>query len=136
MNRFILFFYIAVSGLLVGCPKIKNSQKNATAAVNLEKALIGDWWQSHEEKNGDTIPFRAVGYPFPPARGRTGFKLEAAGKGIYHGIAPTDGVENKNCTWQLKDKQLIVSPDGGTPFRYEILKVEKDILYLKRLLPD
>lgn len=93
------------------------------------------WLHSHEDDRGDTLVFRPNTYDFPPARGRTGFTLEANGVFRQYDIAPTDGLEEHPGKWEMQDEKTlqVIFPDKkSTDFTVEILSAKPDLLKVKR----
>ena len=104
----------------------------------LETELLGKTWlHSFEEDQGDLIVYRPNTYDFAPSRGRTGFLLEQDGVALQYDIAPTDGLEAHEGTWQLGDKNTIVIhlPGNGRPeqhYSLEIVSLENEVLKVRR----
>ncbi|WP_242923013.1 hypothetical protein [Pontibacter liquoris] len=95
------------------------------------------WLHSFEEDQGDTSVYRPNTYDFPPSRGRTGFSLEPGGLVKRYEIAPTDGLEEHEGTWQLKGKHLVevhMNESDVLPQDYtlEIVSLEKNVLKVRR----
>ena len=63
--------------------------------------LHGHWVHSHEEDSPTEAVYRPASHPFPPARGRDGFELEADGSLVEHGIGPTDRSTKTAGKWAL-----------------------------------
>ncbi len=95
------------------------------------------WLHSFEEDAGDTTVYRPNTYDFPPSRGRTGFTLEPGGVIKRYEIAPTDGLEEHEGTWQRKEKNQVevhMKDSAVLPQDYtlEIVSVDKDVLKVIR----
>ncbi|MET4074869.1 hypothetical protein [Hymenobacter sp. UYCo722] len=103
------------------------------------KQLEGTWLASHEENRGDTLVYRPNTYPFPPARGRTGFALKSYGRFEQFDIAPTDGLNGRPGTWTAAgDARLRIHlTDGQSPdYTLKIISLDKNKKVLKlRQLP-
>lgn len=61
------------------------------------------WFHSFEEDSGSIKTYRPESYAFPPARGRTGFRLEEDGQFVEYTIAPTDGTDSVMGFWKWAD---------------------------------
>jgi hypothetical protein len=70
------------------------------------EALLGEWVHSHEEDEPGRKVFRRSGYPFPPARGRDAFELNADDTALVRGPGPTDMPEEKTGRWALEDETI------------------------------
>ena len=100
------------------------------------KQLEGTWLLSQEETKGDTLVYRPNTYKFPPARGRTGFKIGPYGRFEQYDIAPTDGLTGREGTWTAdrSNRLLIHLNDEQTPtYTLEIISYNKKALRLRRL---
>lgn len=118
--------------LMAGTCKKKDDKKT----VALANALLGKTWlHSHEDDRGDTLVYRPNTYNFPPARGRTGFTMEADGTFRQYDIAPTDGLEEHDGRWEImNDKVLNVTfPNKkSTDFQAEVISAEPELLKVKK----
>ena len=124
--------------LLVGLLLMAGTCKKKTAKESMEitNALLGKTWlHSHEEDRGDTLIYRPNTFDFPPARGRTGFTLEADGHFRQYDIAPTDGLEEKPGRWVMRDGNFldVTFPNKtSTDYEVEILEAAPEMLKVKR----
>src|SRR5437016_4806545 len=87
------------------------------------------WLHSHEEDTPTETVYRPADYPFPPARGRSGFELKPNHQLIEVGIAPTDGSREVAGSWNLQDGETLIltlSPVASNPRMLQILSVDKD----------
>ncbi|MFC5271531.1 hypothetical protein [Adhaeribacter terreus] len=111
-------------------------KKTPKETIEITNALLGKTWlHSHEEDRGDTLVYRPNSYDFPPARGRTGFQLEADGTVKQYDIAPTDGLEEKIGNWLIRDKnhlEVTFPNHNSMEYEAEILSIDADKLKLKR----
>jgi len=104
----------------------------------LEASLLNKTWlHSYEEDEGDITVYRPNTYDFPPSRGRTGFALEPGGIIKRFEIAPTDGLEEHQGSWQLKEKNLLevhMNENQVPPQHYiiEIVSLEDGVLKVKQ----
>lgn len=101
--------------LLAGCgpggdsppgPAVSSSPDGRTVN-DLEACLVGHWMHSHEEDTAEVAIYRREGYPFPPARGRTGFEFLADGRAVYFGIAATDGTSQVPGHWEVQEPDTV-----------------------------
>ena len=108
----------------------------ADAAPPTLAALEGTWLNAHEENHGDTLVYRPSTYKFPPARGRTGFRIGAYGRFEQFDIAPTDGLLGRPGTWTAEAgnaRLRIHLADGSQPdYALEVLGLEKQVLTVRR----
>lgn len=100
----------------------------------LESGLIGHWVHSREEDSNNLMVFRPNTYPFPPARGRYGYKLGKGGKLQFIGSGATDKSESVDGTWSFEGEGILVlRPTTGTPLRYKVISLDDDRLVMTRL---
>lgn len=100
-----------------------------------KKVLQQHWVHSHEEDTGTEMVFRPATFPFPRSRGRNAFDLKQGGKFIDIGIAPTDGNQSSEGTWELDDNNhLILFSDLQSKSKraLQIVSVDKDRLIVKK----
>lgn len=119
--------------LIAGTCKKKN--KNGETMTKNLALLEKTWLHSHEEDKNDTLVYRPNSFDFPPARGRTGFKMDADGTFHQYDIAPTDGLEEHPGRWDMpSEKQLNVTfPNKkSTDFQAEIISMTPDMLKVKK----
>ena len=99
-------------------------------------ALEGTWLNAHEENRGDTLVYRPSTYRFPPARGRTGFRIGAYGRFEQFDIAPTDGLLGRPGTWTATAANTglrIHLADGSQPdYTLEIIGLAGQVLTVRR----
>ncbi|WP_026461924.1 hypothetical protein [Adhaeribacter aquaticus] len=91
------------------------------------------WIHAAEEDNLEIKVYRPNTYPFPPARGRTGFALEKEGVFKLYTIAPTDGLEEHEGNWKLiKPNQLQVTfKDATYNLNLEFVSISENLLSLR-----
>jgi hypothetical protein len=93
--------------------------------------LAQAWVHSHEEDTATTTVYRPAKFPFPPSRGRKGFRLLPDGTMSTRRPGPTDQTERGTGTWKLVGDQLELSPDGEEPEVLCIELVEPDRLVVQ-----
>ena len=82
---------------------------------DLLQTLQKHWVHSHEEDTATEMVFRPADFPFPRSRGRTAFELKPGNLLVESGIAPTDGPQITEGTWQLNEKnELVFSKRAAT----------------------
>ena len=95
------------------------------------------WIHSHEEDTNDEMVYRPADYDFPLSRGREGFKLKPNHKMVEVNIAPTDGNEEDNGSWNLEvnDENKItleLNPDTSSPRKLHIKSIKQDRLTVEK----
>ncbi len=98
---------------------------------NLPHDLYRRWVHSHEEDVGDIQVYRPEDYPFPPARGRTGFEIQENGDFIQDAIAPTDGTRTVHGHWQAAGPNAVeveFDDNRRRPLRLDIVSVSPELL--------
>ncbi len=99
-----------------------------------ESSLPGHWVHSHEEDSGNRMVFRPSTHPFPPSRGRYGYRLEKGGALHVVRPGPTDKREFVDGTWSLEEGGILVlRPAGEGPLRFQIVSVDPERLVVNRL---
>jgi len=93
------------------------------------------WVHSREEDTATETVFRPADFPFPPARGRESFELQAGGSLVSYGIGPTDRRVETKGRWTLGDDDRLSlqrgsSDESSQPKR--ILALSKDRLVLSK----
>jgi hypothetical protein len=125
----LLLFLVLVAGTC------KNKNKNGETMTKNLALLEKTWLHSHEEDKNDTLVYRPNSFDFPPARGRTGFKMDADGTFHQYDIAPTDGLEELPGRWEMASEKLlnVTFPNKkATDFQAEIISITPDMLKVKR----
>lgn len=134
MSRLPLFLLPSVLLLAATCQP--QAPAGAPAAPPALAGLEGTWLNAHEENRGDTLVYRPSTHKFPPARGRTGFKIGPYGRFTQFDIAPTDGLLGRPGTWTAAPgtAQLRIHlTDGSQPdYTLEIVALEHEVLKLRR----
>jgi hypothetical protein len=108
----------------------------AKKTQSIQKALQQHWVHSHEEDTDTEMVFRPATFNFPRSRGRRAFELKPDGSMVEGGIAPADGRQEAQGTWELEDdNRLILYPDSpaGRPRVMQITSVDKDRLVVKKI---
>ncbi len=102
--------------------------------VDLESCLVGTWIHSHEEDSPEAQVYRALGYAFPPARGRRGFEFREGGEAILIGIAPTDGSRQATARWTLNQREVRIEAEQGpkATMTFQVVSCDEEMLRLKR----
>ncbi|MDQ2769674.1 MAG: hypothetical protein M3Y54_04145 [Bacteroidota bacterium] len=134
-KRPVLLRLLPLAALLLAAACQPHKPAVVTSSPTSMQQLEGTWLASHEENSGDTLVYRPNTYNFPPARGRTGFRLEPYGRFEQFDIAPTDGLKGREGSWSaLGDNRLLLHlNDGQTPdYTLEVLSLEKKVLKLRR----
>ena len=123
--------------LLIICSALFfNAQASPSAGQQhqLHPEIFQHWVHSHEEDQKGLEVFRPSCYPFPPARGRTGFEIKRNGEFILYQIARGDGSEEVRGHWKTKGKNVIVASFDNREIKeltIEIVSYNKDILKIK-----
>ena len=91
------------------------------------------WVHSHEEDTATTTVYRPVKFPFPPSRGRKGFRLQPGGALTARGPGPTDQTVTHTGTWKLNNEQLELSAQGEGTQVLRIESVEPDRLVVEKM---
>lgn len=103
----------------------------------MTRCLLGAWTHSMEEDTEELIVYRPGDYPFPAARGRTGFEFIAAGYLVYHGFGPADEPEVWNGRWELVarnrvDIEVNQNPSPDLRETLHIASCSEDLLEIAR----
>ena len=69
--------------------------------------LCQSWVHSYEEDTDTESVYRPAGFAFPPARGRTGFEFLTDKSCKLLGIAPADGSEVTDGTWEIEGEDIL-----------------------------
>lgn len=101
----------------------------------LPSALFQKWMRSQEEERSSSKQiYRPENFPFPRARGRSGFKIEANGNFLYIGIAPEDGRLLMIGRWYESGRNLLsVELESGIRLTIKLLRVEPSLLIIKTI---
>lgn len=122
----------------------------ACQTEDIMKKVVGvTWIRSHEDDKNGTQAYRPETYPFPPARGREGYRFEEDETLTKQAIAATDGYVAQRGKWFFytkNDKNIldivleIVQENIDTKqdekvekLSYEIISVSDSILFVKQL---
>jgi hypothetical protein len=98
-----------------------------------QKILGQTWVHSHEEDTEEEMVFRPATFQFPPSRGRRSFELQPNGNLVEAGIAPTDGPEEMQGTWEIGEDDLVLRTDPSkTPRVMRIASVDEDRLIIEK----
>lgn len=103
--------------------------------MNLPNSIFQRWIHSREEDVGDTIIYRPLDYPFPPARGREGLEFRENGEFISYQIGATDrniGVPGK---WSIKKTNVVeiqVPNQSSSSYTMTILECNEQILKVRQ----
>ncbi len=99
------------------------------------KVIAQRWVHSYEEDTDQTMVFRPVSFPLPPARGRKSFELSADGNALLSPIGPDDRPGQGTGHWRLDEaNRLTLRPAGASVPNsvLEVLSVEPDKLVVKK----
>lgn len=128
MKTFFLVFFVAFS-LTGGCEQSDTS------------ALLGITFRHAFEDDRDGLrAYRPDTYDFPPARGRSGFRLEEEGKFISLDIARGDGTSQRTGSWTLLENDpptleiTLPARQAGAPeekMRWEVLSFQDSLLLVR-----
>lgn len=102
---------------------------------DLPASIYQHWVHAHEDDTPETQAYRPASYPFPPARGRSGFEIRDDGSFIEHGIAPTDGIQQTEGRWRAEagDRiQITMGGQGERRYALDIVSCEPDLLRIVR----
>lgn len=78
-------------------------------------ALARTWIHSHEEDATGCMVYRPAGFAFPPARGRSGFTLNADGSAAEFGPGAADQPITGSARWALvAGDRLQILSDSAT----------------------
>ena len=78
-------------------------------------ALARTWIHSHEEDTAGSMVYRPAGFAFPPARGRSGFTLNADGSAAEFGPGAADQPSTGSARWALvAGDRLQIRSDSAT----------------------
>lgn len=115
------------------CPQHKPVAPTAPPAL---AGLEGTWLNLHEENRGDTLVYRPNTYRFPPARGRTGFRIGPYGRFVQYDIAPTDGLEGRPGNWTAAPTgtalRIHLIDNQQPDYTLEILSLDHGVMTLVR----
>lgn len=106
----------------------------AAVADELNSAdLVGEWFHSHEEDQGDQMVFRPASYAFPPARmPRQQLDLAPGGR-LRRGLpGPDDRRQASEGRWELDGRALKLETPGGPSEEYDVESKEGDRLVVRR----
>ena len=94
--------------------------------------LVGVWFHSHEEDEGDHIVYRNDAFDFPRSRApRASLVIEPDGTAAIGGAGPADETISEPATWEVSGNVLKVSASDG-PHEWEIEALDDDRLILRR----
>jgi hypothetical protein len=101
------------------------------AAGAQESQLLGRWFHSHEESQGDRLVFRPADFAFPPSRGRTGLVFGQGGDLQVEGPGPDDRRRATSGRWSLQGNLLTTAAPGWSG-AFTIESVDAQALVLRR----
>ncbi len=94
--------------------------------------LTQAWIHSHEEDTATATVYRPAQFPFPPARGRTGFQLQPDGTLSARKPGPTDQPVIASGSWKLDGDTLELAQKGQGKQLLCIESVEPDRLVVQK----
>jgi len=105
-----------------------------SGAEGVPPQLLQHWVHSHEEDAGGVEVYRPVSHPFPPSRGRRGFRLETDGRVEYDAIGATDRPQHLVGRWTADGPglRLQFDSDGIAPIEIEIVSLQGGKLEVRR----
>jgi hypothetical protein len=101
----------------------------------LPPAIFRHWVHSQEEDTAEASVYRPSSFPFPPARGRTGFEIRANGEFVAHDIGATDGWVATPGHWEAHGAgEVSVQFDDPRrpPLTLRILSCDENTLRIER----
>ncbi len=99
---------------------------------DLPSQIFKHWIHCHEEDTGEVEVYRPSDHALPPARGRTGFEIQADGTFIQHDIGPADVPEWVPGRWNAQGaRRMVVELDGAEQCSFPLQIVEVDDQVLK-----
>lgn len=101
--------------------------------ADVNEALLGEWFHSHEESKGDLFTFRPPHYAFPLSRGRRAIRFMRDGIAESQIPGATDKRERSKGTWKHSEKTLQITAQGFEG-SYEIKEASPEVLILRRVL--
>ena len=93
--------------------------------------LLGRWFHSHEESQGDRLVFRPADFAFPPSRGRTALVFGQGGDLQVEGPGPDDRRRATSGRWSLQGNVLTTAAPGWSG-AFTIDSVDEHALVLRR----
>ena len=87
-------------------------------------ALACTWIHSHEEDTTGRMVYRPAGFAFPPARGRSGFTLNADGSAAEFGPGAADQPITGSARWALVAGDRLQIRSDGAPGLSRSLGIE------------
>lgn len=125
-------WYLIILMIMMLTAENCRNQKEEIVDLKDVKGIL--WLNSYEEDSADVKAYRPETYNLPPARGRSGFKIENDSIFTLYGIAPTDGWEKHRGSWKFQGNQLEVIFDkkDQQPLYWEIIRAQKDFILIKR----
>jgi hypothetical protein len=87
-------------------------------------ALARTWVHSHEEDTAQCVVYRPAGFAFPPARGRSGFTLNADGSAAEFGPGAADQPISGSARWALGAGDRLQIFSGGATSPSRVLGIE------------
>ena len=100
-------------------------------SINVRQ-LSAAWVHSHEEDTPTATVYRPAEFPFPPARGRKGFRLWPDGTLVSERPGPTDRTETAPGAWSLRGNLLQLVPVGGAAQTLCVESVDADRLVIRK----
>lgn len=111
---------------------MKSDSDKIKITMKDENIISREWVEIREDSKGDTLVFRPVDYPIPPARGRRHLKLTQEGKGKWLDEGPTDKLETvSEGNWKVDSNKLILNIPGWGK-EYDIEELQKNIMVLHK----
>ena len=96
------------------------------------RKLVGVWFHSHEEDEGDRIVYRNEAFDFPRSRvPRASLVIESDGTAAIGSAGPADETISEPATWEVDGNVLKVSTTEA-PLEWEIEALDDDRLILRR----
>jgi len=117
------------------CVKVDDRSRSSWGEVSMAgiqaSQLLGRWFHSHEESQGDRLVFRPADFAFPPSRGRTALVFGQGGDLQVEGPGPDDRRRATSGRWSLQGNVLTTAAPGWSG-AFTIESVDEHALVLRR----
>jgi hypothetical protein len=118
------------------CVKVDDRSRSSRGEVSMAAGvqadqLLGRWFHSHEESQGDRLVFRPADFAFPPSRGRTALVFGQGGDLQVEGPGPDDRRRATSGRWRLQGNVLTTTAPGWSG-AFTVESVDERALVLRR----
>lgn len=103
--------------------------------MTLPSQIFRRWTHSREEDVGNTLVYRPIDYPFPPARGREGIEFRENGEFIRYQIGSTDRSVAAHGQWSVQEANVVkvLFPNqSASSHTLTILECDEQILKVRQ----